>query len=148
MVVTLQLRYFVSMKKCLQCPNEFEAKRESAKFCSDKCRVAWHRKHGKKDGVTKFQMQVLYNSILEAIEKMALPQLSNFVPANTPTVFSGIIPQVAPTTEKTFQQFMNQIPDLQYEDEFRKFVSEIEAATKLSEKQKNLLLTNMRQSKL
>lgn len=29
--------------KCINCNKEFEAKRETAKFCSSKCRLAFHR---------------------------------------------------------------------------------------------------------
>jgi hypothetical protein len=28
---------------CKHCSNKFEAQRKSAKYCSDACRVAWHR---------------------------------------------------------------------------------------------------------
>lgn len=31
------------LKKCIICDKEFEAKRETAKFCSDKCKLAYHR---------------------------------------------------------------------------------------------------------
>ena len=32
------------MIKCIQCLKEFKAKRITAKFCSDKCKLAYHRK--------------------------------------------------------------------------------------------------------
>ncbi len=31
-------------KTCLNCGNEFEAKSHRAKFCSDKCRFAYHQR--------------------------------------------------------------------------------------------------------
>jgi hypothetical protein len=55
--------------KCLQCQKDFDAKRETAKYCSDKCKVKYHRKNGGKNTIKPFQMQVLYNSIVELIEK-------------------------------------------------------------------------------
>lgn len=57
------------MIACLNCKKDFEPKRPHAKFCSDKCRVAWNRANpqGK---VTKLQMQSLYNEILELARKM------------------------------------------------------------------------------
>lgn len=57
------------MKQCLNCHTEFEYKRESAKFCSDKCRATYNRAHPKQL-VTPIQMQVLYNEILELASKM------------------------------------------------------------------------------
>ena len=55
------------MKECLNCNNSFESKRESAKYCSDKCRVQWNRKNPKKEkGLTELQqMKVMYNSLIE-----------------------------------------------------------------------------------
>ena len=32
-------------KQCIQCNNEFEAARDTAKYCSDACRVAYNRDH-------------------------------------------------------------------------------------------------------
>lgn len=57
------------MKNCLNCNTEFRPKREHAKFCSDKCRVAYNRNHPA-GSVTKTQLQVLYNAFLEAIGKI------------------------------------------------------------------------------
>lgn len=94
--------------------------------------------------------------------KVAKPTHKDVPPVNTmQDSFKGILPHengestaISHTTkqalgiERSFQQFMNEIPDLQYEDEFKKFAAEIEAATNISRKQKDLLLTNMRASKL
>lgn len=52
------------MKACLNCQKEFEHKREAAKYCSDKCRVMYNRRFPK-DWVSKTQVQVLYNEMLE-----------------------------------------------------------------------------------
>jgi hypothetical protein len=32
------------MNKCINCNKEYEAKRTSSKFCSDRCRIAYNRK--------------------------------------------------------------------------------------------------------
>lgn len=60
------------MKDCLNCEKKFKEKRETAKFCSTNCRVKWHKKNGKKkkEAISEVQMQVLYNSILAAVEKI------------------------------------------------------------------------------
>lgn len=56
------------MKLCAYCQKEYANKRDTSRFCSDKCRVAYNRKNPKKgDAITPVQMQVLYNSIMGAI---------------------------------------------------------------------------------
>ena len=57
------------MKACLNCKNDFDAKRPHAKFCSDKCRVAYNRANPSQS-VSKFQMQSLYNAFLEAVDRL------------------------------------------------------------------------------
>jgi len=133
------------MKGCLHCKKEFEAKKETAKFCSTSCRVMWNRKNGNKtkDAIQPFQMQVLYNSLLEMIDKVGKNN-------QLPPVIGTIIAQKSelPVSGKTFQQYMNEIADLEYEQEFKDKATEIQSATNLSQKQKDLLLINMRTSKL
>jgi len=56
--------------KCLNCQKEFEPKRkDTAKFCSATCRVRYNRVNPK-DKVTKVQMQVLYNTMMERLGKI------------------------------------------------------------------------------
>jgi hypothetical protein len=57
------------MNKCLKCGKEYEAQRSTSKFCSNKCRSAFNRKNPT-NGVTRVQMQVLYNSIMEAVSRI------------------------------------------------------------------------------
>jgi hypothetical protein len=61
--------------KCLQCDNEFEHKRETAKFCSDKCKVKWHRKNPKKGAVAKFELMTLYNEFKAAIQNLSMQDI-------------------------------------------------------------------------
>ena len=49
---------------------------------------------------------------------------------------------------KSFQDFMNGMADLEYEEEYKKYGAEIMAANHLSDKQRNLLLINLKSSKL
>jgi len=58
------------MSKCLWCDKDFESKSGKAKFCSTSHRVMYHRKYGKKKGVTETQMQVLYNAMLDMVGKI------------------------------------------------------------------------------
>ncbi len=139
------------MRECLKCKKDITGKHESAKFCSTSCRVMYNRKFGKKDTVSKVQVQVLYNQMLAMFENMqnSQPQFKGISEKEngTPTATSHTTKQVL-GIEKTFQQLMNLIPDLQYEDEFRRFVAEVEANTMITRKQKDLLLLNMKQSKI
>ena len=60
------------MKECAWCKKEYEAKRETSKFCSDSCRVMQYRNNNKgkpKKEIGKLELTNLYNSILELIEK-------------------------------------------------------------------------------
>lgn len=141
------------MKTCLSCGKEYVNKRETSKFCSDKCRVSYNRKNPK-TVVTKFQMQVLYNSMLELVDKMGtesikqqrIPPLSkqqevamfNYEHKDQLTTISEL---------PTFQEFMNGIEPLLFGDEKDEYAQKIKAATHLSDKQRNLLLANLRQSK-
>lgn len=75
------------MKECLWCKEQYENKRESSKFCSTSCRVMWNKKYGKKKGqVGVDELQVLYNSILTAVNSI------NAKNGQPPTVATVIIP--------------------------------------------------------
>lgn len=155
------------MRECLNCKKEYQHKREASKFCSGKCRVKYNRDHPQ-DKVTKVQMQVLYNMALSALEQLNSDSFKSTnlnIPGTVelPTDYLtatkiGVLgnnkqveplnlsrPQIA---LKSFQQHMNELADLETEYDYKKKAGEIEAADNLSRKQKDLLLTNMRQSKL
>lgn len=136
--------------KCLKCEKEFEPKRETAKFCSDSCRVMWHRKNGKNRPVTKTQVQVLYSMALSA-----LTELKNHKPAELPADYLnvtkiGVLGQdgtvkplsfSAPQTAlKSFEQWQRAKVECENEDDWEKIKAGIEAATNLTQKQKNLLI--------
>jgi hypothetical protein len=74
------------MKICLNCQKEYQNKREASKYCSDKCRVAYNRKHPQ-NSVSKTQVQVLYNEMLEMVAIMKESGLEirviNPIPAET-----------------------------------------------------------------
>jgi len=55
--------------KCLGCEKEFEPVRSTAKFCSVKCRVKHFRKHGKKDEIKPYKVQILLNEFRGAIDE-------------------------------------------------------------------------------
>lgn len=132
-------------RKCLKCEKEYQPKKETSKFCSTSCRVMWGRKN-KSTVSQSVQMKVLVNTILDKLDKV------DFV-VSSPAVYD--VPKIKNSTfdepkvsSKSFQQYMNEISGLEYEQEFRAKAEEIQSATNLSQKQKDLLLINMRTSKL
>lgn len=74
---------FNMKKECLNCQKEYQSERAKSKFCSNNCRVKWHRSNSpvqKEKNITKFQLQVLYNSIKDLIDKagnLSFPQNSH-----------------------------------------------------------------------
>lgn len=98
----------------------------------------YSRKYGKKDAIKPIQMQVMYNALLDLIENAknyGLPKDYQEVKQIGILRENGTIQPIL----KTFQQHMNEISELQFEDEYRKKYAEIEAADNISEKQKQLL---------
>lgn len=131
------------MKACLNCQKEFEYKRAAAKFCSDKCRVAYNRKHPK-EGVTKLQMQVLYNSILDAVNqinaKNGQPEAIAvvFKPQETPQQSNyNPVPKVA--AEAIMRKYVADRMDLTCEEEYLSWLEKLNNDDRLSPKQKELV---------
>jgi hypothetical protein len=59
------------MKECLNCQKEYEAKRETSKFCSVSCRVLYNRKNPKKKKVNPLeQMASFHQEMLETMFKI------------------------------------------------------------------------------
>lgn len=136
------------MKNCEQCGNEFKNKRESARFCSDSCRVKWNRKNPKKDAIKPFQMQVLYNEMVELISEMKVKlqeQPIVFDSPPKPTNYFNDEPKqwAEPKKEfkikRTFENYQQLRIDCENEDEWLKLKEDILNVDHLSQKQKALL---------
>ncbi len=151
------------MKECLQCKKQFEAKREdTAKFCSANCRVKWNKKNGgkkKKQDTANVTSQVLMNKVLDMLDKV------RFIPISSPPDYDGKKLSLHHTQDEpgqwekpkqkisvwdepdvslpTFQDLLNGMANKQFSDEKEEYAVKINAATHLSEKQRNLLLTNL-----
>lgn len=134
------------VRVCLECKNEYEAKRETSKFCSDNCRVKWNNKNGKKNKVEikPYQMQSLYNDMKEV-----LSQIKNGSPITDKPIYQYPLEekQCFRPQKKTVQQFLNEISELEFEPEYKAKRLEIEQSS-LTSKQKELLYSNMRSSKM
>lgn len=90
------------MKVCLNCEKEFQEQRETAKFCSTNCRVKYHQKNnGKKtEKVTNLKLTVLYNSLLEVIEKIG----KNSYAFSNPNQHANPLPKV-PSIKRSFEYY-------------------------------------------
>lgn len=107
--------------ECLNCKIKFEPKKSFAKFCSTNCRVKWNRKQPKKDVISKTQLQVLYNSILEAVGNI---NVKNGLPQPIGAVFSNQSKNEPNNTAKV------QVPLMSF---FEVYKSELEFATNIEE---------------
>lgn len=59
-------------KKCNNCDSEFEAKRSSAKFCSDTCKTLFNRKQNEKPISLSQKIDFIYDFINSFLENKSL----------------------------------------------------------------------------
>lgn len=130
------------MKECLHCKNRYESSKDFSKFCSTKCRVAYNRKNPKQS-LNKVQVQVLYNAIMERLGQIEYKPTTGAsfdgkknIPNDDPLTFQA--PKIA---LKSFDYYRMAKKELNDEEDWLKMKIEIQKATHLTEKQKNLLLT-------
>ncbi len=134
------------MRECLKCKKDISGKHESAKFCSTSCRVMWNRnpKNKKEKGLTELQqMKVMYNALMDKIDKIALPSIN--VPLfDRKTTFDGIMPSVSekPKIRRSFEYYQQARIDCMDIEEWAALKAQIMADDFLTPKQKNLLTIN------
>jgi predicted nucleic acid-binding Zn ribbon protein len=128
------------MKTCLNCQKEYPNKREASKFCSDKCRVAYNRKHPKKAPVSELQMQVLYNAVLELVgksgrieEKPAIASKTTYQP-----IITQQLPQVA--IQAITHKYLEDKQEVTNADEHKSWLKRLNDDTRLSDEQKDVIL--------
>lgn len=138
------------MKDCLQCGEKYENKRETSKFCSDKCRVKYNRKNPKQ-GVTKLQMQVLYNSVLALVQNHTneLPpdyqniKAAGILKANEdvePLSFDKLREQIkSQRPPKTMAKYFEDKRDCTCQEDYDSWLAEVEADPYLKPKEKQIL---------
>lgn len=141
------------MVNCLYCRKEFEQKRSTAKFCSDKCRAAHHRRHPE-NTVTKVQMQVLYNEMLDMMAKIKeMPPQTQYNGPKLPDNFKGDEPLSINRSKQeetqtgqlpTYMSLINGMAKVVFADEKDEYAQKILAATHLSQKQIDALLAHLR----
>jgi hypothetical protein len=120
------------MKECLNCQNEFTAKRAAAKFCSVNCRVAYNRKQPQKNKISKLQMGAMYNSMMEAIAKMGQ------VSSQPKEVWN--VPPSTPSTYHSFEYYQKARLECETEDDWMILKDKIQCDQYLSSRQKSLLI--------
>jgi len=145
-------------KVCLYCNEGFEAKKDTAKYCSTSCRVMFSRKNkgnGRAASEKSFllQAQVLLNSVVEMVGKVNFgqvptildaPRLPHPVKHDEPLSFAKMEQDIVYRQSlPSFQDLLNGMADVQFADEKEDYAAKIKKATHLSEKQRNLLLTNL-----
>jgi hypothetical protein len=133
-------------KQCEQCEKEFEYSRDAARFCSGKCRVKWNRNHPKKE-VTKIEMEVLYNQMLDLVSEMknnlaAVQPNINYVISeiavpNNEHIMSVGKPQIK--IKRSFENYQQLRIDCENEEDWVELKEEILNCEHLTQKQKTLL---------
>lgn len=129
------------MAQCLNCTKEYTAKRPTSKFCCTSCRVRYHQKNGKQN-IKPFQMQVLYNEVMDLIQKAkSEPQQPYFgtVTKNQATWGQSQEP-VKTKLKRPFLTLQALIEDCQSLEEYEPIRKEIEEADHLTTREKGILL--------
>lgn len=106
----------------------------------------WNRNpaNKKQKGLTELQqMKVLYNALMEKIDKMALPLFVSPV-SDQKTTFQGLMPQITekPKIRRSFEHYQQARIDCTDLDEWAEIKEQILADDSLTQKQKNLLTLN------
>lgn len=129
------------MKSCEKCGKAFNPKKDTAKYCSDSCRVMACRNRQKKGAVTTSQLQVVYNAILDLLASSRVELPTNLVSGKSDSLLhsNGSVTPFTMTRQKTVEEWIaakREIPD---NDEYQRWLSELEADQYLSSKQKSLI---------
>ena len=126
--------------KCINdnCKNEFESANTRKKFCSGKCKVAYHRKYGKRETVTKFELTALYNEFKSAIQNLG--QI-----AEKPAKYVPIIPESEPKPKRikinrSPEQWLELKRECETAEQWLELKQQIMDAENLSERQKLLII--------
>lgn len=144
LVYIFTLIYVKMIRKCLQCGKDFEAKRDSAKYCSDNCRVKWN--YANKDKKNKLTFQVAENKLLDLIEKLETKITYSAV---TPSTYDGkrvgsnylldepaMFQQPKQKIRRTYDWYANSRRECQTQEDWVELRQMIEADEFLTENQK------------
>ena len=124
------------------CNNTFENKTGRKKFCSNACKMKWYRKNPKKEEVTKFDLKVVYNELLDLAQKLSVGISTQSY--NQPN--QNVHPITKSTSDfnqsedqfKGYQYYENKVNEVDFDDA-EKLIIEIMASRDIKEWQKNML---------
>lgn len=128
-------------KQCLNCGHDFECKRETGKFCSDRCRAAYNRANPK-GVITKKQARSIYNEILDLIERVkSEPQQPYFGVVTKDEVKWGQTQDpVKIKLKRPFLTLQALVNECESQEEYEPIRREIEEADHLTDREKAILL--------
>jgi len=88
--------------ECLNCEKEFTQKRDTAKYCSDNCRVKAYNKRSGKTAKPTIQMQSVLARFESALQKMEAMGIT--------TTIHNVLPVVEKSTEQVISE-QNKTPE-------------------------------------
>lgn len=129
------------MRECLNCKAQYEFKREASKFCSPKCRVQYNRKHPKQT-LTKLQIQVLYNQLSDALDKINSGAFLTPVKPQTspPQPNPYFQPQSQNKPRISFEEYVEKKRECETEEDWVAVKAKILGDPNLSSRQKEMLI--------
>lgn len=135
--------------ECLNCKKEFQPKRDSAKYCSDNCRVRFYLKKVKiaKEQKPPLTFQVILNRMENVLEKIESRQsLPQYDAPKTERIFSDEPPkwEQPEITGKSVHQHLKEIANLDTPYEYEQKAKEIEYDPNLTDKERKDLLLNIK----
>ncbi len=138
---TLANETVIAMKECLNCTAKFQERRSTAKFCSNKCRAAYNRGNPTQT-VSKVQLQVLYNEMLELIKRVkSEPQRPFYSTVTKEDVEWGQVSDpVTIRLKRPFLTLQTLVNECESQEQYEPLRKEIEEADHLSDKEKVILL--------
>jgi len=131
--------------KCLNedCKNEFISKTDRKKYCSNACKQKYFRKHGKKGEITPLRLEVIYNSIMEAIGKINYgvnPVLEAQKSNNLAPMALGSNEPKKIKIRRSYENYADLKKECQSPEEWAELSAEIEQADHIPQRLRNLLL--------
>lgn len=125
------------MKECFHCKNEFSPKKDSAKYCSDNCRVLAYQKRVRNgesgSGLSmRAKIDIIFNKVQNFnFEKPKSVQFNSPPPSLKQVNFI-----------KDFTYYAKKIRECEIQDDYIILKNEITTAPNLTSKQRQVLLNN------
>jgi len=131
------------MKKCLFCDIEFDSIKDSAKFCSDVCRVRYNRISRKADTTLQDQEKSLLLQTMDVLGE--LKQVMSEFKLIVGSLVDSVQQKPQPETfvvgnRQKFEQYAKMKREIESEDAWDKLKLEIKNSTDLNGWQKRQLL--------